>query len=164
MRNTSEDDQRARDAEAFGQLLMALGRKASLRDPIADSFQALDVTPAQIHSVMWLGLDGPLTMGELARRLRSTEKTITGVVDRLEREGFAKRDRDDKDRRVVHVALTKKGAQVHQKMQSQMRAKIELLTSMLEPAERKALIQILGKLVDRLGPSPLLDSPTKETR
>lgn len=164
MRNISDDDLRAQDTEAFGRLLMALGRKASLRDPIADSFAKLDVTPAQLHSLMWLGLDGPLTMGELAHRLRSTEKTITGVVDRMEREGLAKRDRDDKDRRVVHVALTKKGMQMHSKMQLEMRAKLDFLMSLLEPTERKSLIKILVKLVDRIGPTPLLDSPTKETR
>ena len=164
MRNISDDDLRSQDTEAVGRLLMAWGRKASLRDPIADSFAAFDFTPAQLHSLMWLGLDGPLTMGDLARRLGCTEKTITGVVDRLEREGFAKRDRDDKDRRVVHVALTKKGHQVHQKMQLEMRTKLDFFMSMLEPDERKSLIRILEKLVDRLGPPPSLESPTKETR
>jgi DNA-binding MarR family transcriptional regulator len=164
MRNNSDDDLRAQDTTAFGQLLMALGRKASLRDPISDSFAALELTPAQVHSLMWLGVDGALTMGELARRLASTEKTITGVVDRMEREGLAKRDRDDKDRRVVHVALTKKGTQMHQKMQLEMRAKLDFLMSLLDPVERKSLIKILEKLVDRLGPTPPIDSPTKETR
>jgi len=164
MRNTSDDDLRAKDTDSFGRLLMALGRKASLRDPIADSFEVLECTPVQLHSLMWLGIDGPLTMGELAHRLRSTEKTITGVVDRMEREGFAKRDRDDKDRRVVHVALTRKGTQLHQKMQLQMRAKLDFLMSMLEPAERKSLIRIIEKLVDRFGPATPLESPTKETR
>ena len=74
------------DAERFNRLLIALGRRASLRDPLAGTCEALNLTPAQIHAVMWLGLDGAMPMCELAPPLRSTEKTITGLVDPLERE------------------------------------------------------------------------------
>ncbi|MHB8878198.1 MAG: MarR family transcriptional regulator, partial [Myxococcaceae bacterium] len=86
MRNISDEDLRARDTERFGQLLMALGRRAPLRDPIASTCEEFNITPAQIHAVMWLGIDGSMAMGELAKLLRTTEKTVTGLVDRLERE------------------------------------------------------------------------------
>jgi DNA-binding MarR family transcriptional regulator len=46
---------------------------------------------------------GPITAGELARRTGLTTGAITGVIDRLERAGFARRARDASDRRKVII-------------------------------------------------------------
>jgi DNA-binding MarR family transcriptional regulator len=50
-----------------------------------------------------LAQSGPITAGELARRTGLTTGAITGVIDRLERAGFARRVRDPGDRRRVIV-------------------------------------------------------------
>lgn len=50
-----------------------------------------------------LGLHGPLTPGRLAELTGLTTGTVTGVIDRLERAGFVRRDRDGADRRKVLV-------------------------------------------------------------
>jgi DNA-binding MarR family transcriptional regulator len=44
---------------------------------------------------------GPITAGELAQRTGLTTGAITGVIDRLEKAGFARRARDHGDRRRV---------------------------------------------------------------
>ena len=48
---------------------------------------------------------GPITAGELARRVGVTSGAITGVVDRLERGGWVRRAADPTDRRRVIVEL-----------------------------------------------------------
>jgi DNA-binding MarR family transcriptional regulator len=48
-------------------------------------------------------LHGPLTAGDLARRSGLTSGAITGVIDRLEKAGFAARAADAADRRKVLV-------------------------------------------------------------
>jgi DNA-binding MarR family transcriptional regulator len=48
-------------------------------------------------------LHGPLTAGELAHRSSLTSGAITGVIDRLEKAGFAARQADPADRRKVLV-------------------------------------------------------------
>ena len=55
-----------------------------------------------------LALAGPLTAGELARRTGLTTGAITGVIDRLERAGCARRVRDPSDRRRVIVEPIRK--------------------------------------------------------
>jgi DNA-binding MarR family transcriptional regulator len=51
-----------------------------------------------------LMLHGPLTAGELAERAGLTAGgAITGVIDRLERAGLVRRDRDTNDRRRVVI-------------------------------------------------------------
>ena len=46
---------------------------------------------------------GPISAGELARHTGLTTGAITGVIDRLERAGFARRARDPSDRRKVMI-------------------------------------------------------------
>lgn len=49
---------------------------------------------------------GPLTAGEIARDTGLTTGAVTAVIDRLERAGYARRVRDDDDRRRVMVEAT----------------------------------------------------------
>jgi DNA-binding MarR family transcriptional regulator len=50
-----------------------------------------------------LRLHGPMTAGQLAEMTGLTTGSTTGVIDRLERAGFAHRSRDANDRRKVIV-------------------------------------------------------------
>jgi DNA-binding MarR family transcriptional regulator len=148
MRTISDKDI-LRDVEELSSLLLELGRKKSLRDPVSIAVEEMQFTPAQIHALLWLGAEGTLTMGDLAARLCITEKTITGVVDRLEAEGYLQRERIASDRRVVRARLTKKGAVVQQRFSEQIRTKLFRLMSLLESDERKALLKIVRKLLER---------------
>src|SRR5579862_2951307 len=56
--------------------------------------------------VMGYLADGPVTAGALAQASGLTTGAITGVVDRLERAGYARRERDRADRRKVLVRMT----------------------------------------------------------
>jgi len=46
---------------------------------------------------------GPFTAGELARHCRLTTGGMTGMIDRLQKAGFARREPDPNDRRRVQV-------------------------------------------------------------
>lgn len=61
----------------------------------------LGASDSQLLSL--LNLHGPLTPGRLAEMTGLTSGTITGVIDRLERAGFVRRERDATDRRKVVV-------------------------------------------------------------
>lgn len=139
-----------RDAEQLRDRLTALSRLRALRDPIAMSCEDAALTPPQIHALLSLGTDGPLAMGELARRVGVTEKTVTGLVDRLERDGFVQRERDAGDRRVVHARLTSKGTQISARMNQEILRKLGTLLGLLDAPDRKALLRIVDKVVARL--------------
>lgn len=64
----------------------------------------LGATDYQASSI--LDLDGPMTAGQLARRLGLSTGATTRLVDRLERSGYLRRTRDAADRRRVLVELT----------------------------------------------------------
>jgi DNA-binding MarR family transcriptional regulator len=153
-RNIPKKEDLASDVSRLQQLLYVLGRRRSLRDPIASTCEELQFTPPQVHALLWLGQDGMLPMGELARRLGVTEKTVTGVVDRLEREGYVQRERITLDRRVVRCRLTEQGQKTYQLLDRCLHEAIGQMLGMLDGGDRKALFRIVEKLVHRLESSP----------
>jgi DNA-binding MarR family transcriptional regulator len=149
-RKLPAQDDAVADATRLKALLIALGRQRSLRDPLASTCEQMQFTPPQLHTLLWLGEDGPLTMGELARRLGVTEKTVTGVVDRLEREGCLQRERDTLDRRVVRCRLTDLGARTYAELDEHLQEKLRRMLGMLDVEDRAQLFAILEKLGSRL--------------
>ncbi len=137
-------------ARQLRRLLVELSRRRPMRDPIAAACEGLDLTPAQIHILLWLGNDGPMTMGELARAVAVTEKTITGVVDRLERDLLVQRERDPGDRRVVHVRLAPRGATLYRRMDQGIASKLAKLLGLLEANDREHLVRMVKTLTARL--------------
>jgi DNA-binding MarR family transcriptional regulator len=66
---------------------------------------------SDLECLDFIVLRGPLTAGALAEATGLTTGAITGVLDRLERAGYAKRERDPDDRRKVFVRATKRVAE-----------------------------------------------------
>jgi DNA-binding MarR family transcriptional regulator len=65
--------------------------------------QRLGINSTDLECLDHIVLRGPLTAGALAEATGLTTGAITGVIDRLERAGFARRERDSEDRRKVSV-------------------------------------------------------------
>jgi DNA-binding MarR family transcriptional regulator len=72
----------------------------------------LELAPAQAIALQQLEAARPISMGELAERLRCHPSNITGLVDRLEARGLVERRPDPRDRRVKGLALTPTGDQL----------------------------------------------------
>ena len=93
--------------ERLGFLVNVVGRlmKRALYLELSEA----GVTPTQWTVLMCLWDKDGLSFTELGKRLSFDHPTITGVVDRMEREKLVKRKRHHLDRRVVNVLLTQKG-------------------------------------------------------
>jgi DNA-binding MarR family transcriptional regulator len=68
--------------------------------------EALGVNLTDLHCLNIVENSGGLTAGALAAEAGLTTGAVTGVVDRLERAGYARRVRDPADRRKVNVEVT----------------------------------------------------------
>ncbi|MEE8425806.1 MAG: MarR family transcriptional regulator [Woeseiaceae bacterium] len=51
----------------------------------------------------------PLTMSQLSRELMVSNGNVTGVIDRLEKNGLVVRKRAEHDRRIQYIELTSQG-------------------------------------------------------
>ncbi|MBB6062962.1 DNA-binding MarR family transcriptional regulator [Thermosipho japonicus] len=74
------------------------------------------ITPAQFDLMQKLYFNGEQTMTDLSKILGIAKSTTTGLVSRLEIDGFVERKRREKDKRVITVKLTKKGEKVIDKV------------------------------------------------
>jgi DNA-binding MarR family transcriptional regulator len=84
-------------------------RVCSNQDVAFDGLAAkmLGVNETDLHCLNIIeDSSGKLTAGELAVRSGLTNGAVTGVLDRLERAGFARRAADNADRRRVNIDVT----------------------------------------------------------
>lgn len=68
-----------------------------------------ELTATQYIVLVRLWEEDGIPLTQLGEPLYLDNPTITGIVDRMERDGLLERRRDGGDRRVVNVYLTKKG-------------------------------------------------------
>ena len=73
------------------------------------SSQFKDVSIKEMHTIEAIGMYQEHTTSQVARKLGITVGTLTVSVNNLVRKGYVNRVRNNEDRRVVKLALTKKG-------------------------------------------------------
>ncbi len=93
-----------------------------------------DLSPSFIKSIFAFADPGEeYPIGELGKNARVKSSTMTDMVDRMEKEGLAERVRDQNDRRLVKVKLTKKGKDTRQEFYIRRRGEFEFLFKQLNP-------------------------------
>jgi DNA-binding MarR family transcriptional regulator len=100
----SSDSDRSRRVALVGALFVAF-RTGSAQSVMLSQAAAdrLGMASSDIECFDLLSLHGPMTAGRLAELTGLTTGAITGVIDRLERGNYARRERDPNDRRRVIV-------------------------------------------------------------
>jgi len=97
---------RARRQETL-ELLARVGREHSDATVLFHSRVAslLDLHPTDYKTVGVLERLGPMSAGDIARHAGLATASVTNLIDRLERKGFARRVADRRDRRRVLVEV-----------------------------------------------------------
>lgn len=91
-------------SEAIGEQFRINQNRSDVFDEIAGELLGLNRTDQRCLDI--ISRLGRATAGELAREAGLTTGGVTAVVDRLERSGYARRVRDDEDRRRVLIEAT----------------------------------------------------------
>ncbi|WP_234117450.1 MarR family winged helix-turn-helix transcriptional regulator [Clostridium hydrogenum] len=105
-----------------------------------------DMSITEMHTIEAIGMYVPRTMSEVANDLSITVGTLTIAISNLVKKGYVQRQRSEQDRRVVKIALTKKGKlafRVHKKFHSDM---VKATVEGLNPEEEGILTSALEKL------------------
>lgn len=91
-----------------------------------------------------------VTMSELSRLLLVSNGNATAVVDRLEKDGLARRTPSPSDRRTVHVTLTDAGLRAFETMAAGHEERLDALFSGLDGGDLDTLRDILRRADDML--------------
>jgi MarR family 2-MHQ and catechol resistance regulon transcriptional repressor len=105
-----------------------------------------DLTFSQLDILVCLNRSRGLPLTEVADRLLVTGGNVTGIVDRMQKAGLVKRQRDSKDRRIIWARLTEKGYAVYRQLMPRYIETMRKVNAYLTPAERKELARLLKKL------------------
>ncbi len=108
--------------------------------------RSFGLTQAQFSVLDCLGHLGPLTIGELCKKMLVTGGNMTVVIDNLEKQELVERVPSTSDRRAIQVKLTEKGSRVFDQIFPQHARHIAQLASVLKPEERENLSRLLKKL------------------
>lgn len=105
------------------------------------------VTGPQLWALRVIYREGRLSMGELSRLMYLHISTVSGVVDRLEQKGYVERSREQTDRRVVKISLTKAGKRVVQHAPEAAQGKLLHGLESLSRQEVRGIHAALDKVV-----------------
>jgi MarR family 2-MHQ and catechol resistance regulon transcriptional repressor len=129
-------------------LVFSLLRTHSYLGPFIDAdLRRRHLTSAQLNTLLVLRAAGPegLLMGEIGRKLVVTKANVTGLVDRLERQGLVARAGGD-DRRATVVHLTEAGVELLDRTIPRHAERLAELTGNLTDEEKRTLVRLLSKL------------------
>lgn len=109
-----------------------------------------DLTGPQLTVVKLLEQIGDMSLSALSDRIRAQNSTVTGIIDRMEREGLVIRERSKEDRRVVFIRLTTKGRKLAEEVPVEPMEIFRSALGSLTASEVKDLLRILGKVARRV--------------
>lgn len=103
---------------------------------------------SQLLYTLWA--QNGLTPKEIATRLRVTTPTVVKMAARMEAQGFLRRRRDARDRRLVRLYLTEQGRSVRKPIEEARRNLRRRVEAGLTEDERRYLASSLAKIIRNL--------------
>jgi DNA-binding MarR family transcriptional regulator len=108
------------------------------------------LTGPQLAVIKMLEPVGKLSLSELSWKIRARNSTVTGIIDRMEREGLVERRRSEEDRRVVNIVLTDAGKKLASEISVEPVQIFRRVLGELSAADAAELSRILGLLARRV--------------
>ncbi len=110
----------------------------------------IKITLPQFIVLNMLNMHGELRMTDLASFMNVTTAAMTGIVDRLVREGYVARVSDPEDRRIIKVKLTAKGASVVKSVKEEEKKVTMKMFGIISQKEREEYLKILTHIRDHI--------------
>lgn len=136
---------RSREEEAF----LNLGRTWEfLQKRVADLIKEHQLTATQYNMLRILrgaGADG-LTCSQATERMLTTDPDVTRLLDRMEAQGWIRRDRAKEDRRVVVTTITDSGIELVNRIDEPLHQLLQTYLGRVGKQRLKELIDTLEEL------------------
>jgi DNA-binding MarR family transcriptional regulator len=125
------------------------------------------ISASDMDCMDFLNLEGRMTAGRLAELTGLTTGAITGVIDRLEKAGYVRRERDDSDRRKVFIAAVPEAAARIGRLYVPMQQSMQKVWSRYSEEELRLLLRFAndgykGVLEATEALKDLLDAPAEK--
>lgn len=112
----------------------------------SDLAEQMGLDPAPLSALLKLWRQDGLTITELGDKLFLKASTITSLIDRMERDGLVRRERNLEDRRVVRIFLTEKARNLEGQFPSFEEYIQDKVKDRFTAEEIETLIRLLNKM------------------
>jgi DNA-binding MarR family transcriptional regulator len=121
------------------------------------------ITGPQLVCLLSVAEYEPVTPSAIARHIHLSPSTVIGILDRLEAKGLVRRERDQKDRRLVQVSLTEQGKALVVSAPSPLQDTLAEAMNKLPEAELATIADSLDQLVELMEVRHIDAAPILET-
>ena len=111
----------------------------------------LSFSKTEFFSMIIIDRYGDMTMSQIAGYIQVSMSTATGIIDRLVKKGYLKRDRSESDRRIVVICLTDKGQNLMHEFKSRISDYIQRIDDVLSEEEKQLMYGIFIKIINLFG-------------
>jgi len=108
------------------------------------------VTKMELHILLLVQGKPDIVLGEIRERLGVPNSTLTGVIDRMEKQGLARRAISPRDRRSYGLEIMEKGREVRKEHDRILIMLANKMLATLDENERKTFIGLLSKVADNV--------------
>ncbi len=123
-----------------------------LKHSIGQHFNPMNLTGPQGMMMGILSHDGEMKISDLSEKIGLSNSTVSGIIDRLEKQGLVERTRSTEDRRVVYVKVSAEFQQNSKETFCRMEKNFEDILKKATPGEIDAIIKgldTLEQLIDK---------------
>jgi DNA-binding MarR family transcriptional regulator len=118
-----------------------------LRRQVPDAWMELSLTLAQLKSLFFISSEGNTNVRKLAAALSVTSANVTGIVDRLVKQGLVTRRENPEDRRMLLLQVTDKGRALITDLRERQISRLSEILDYMSPDEVSILAQGLSSLL-----------------
>jgi DNA-binding MarR family transcriptional regulator len=125
--------------------------------------ERFSVTGPQLIALQELSRLGQVPVGVLARQVHVSHPTMTGILDRLEKRGLARRTKDTEDRRRITASVTPEGLRLLEAAPSPLQNRFRSEFAKLEEWEQTQMLATLQRIASMMDAEELEASPLLTT-
>ena len=114
---------------------------------------SVDLPPAQIFALLELQERCPCRISYLSAALHASAPTVTGILDRMEKAGYVRREHDMNDRRAVNVKLTAAGRKTAVRIRKSIQTRWKYILKKMPGKDAQTYLRIVKKIQGQLDSS-----------
>ncbi len=116
----------------------------------AKEFYKTRITIPQFAILEYLNREIEPKMTDISKMLKVTTAAVTGIVDKLVKDGYVTRKSDPDDRRIIKIKITAKGNDLIKKMLEYRRQMVIKIFGKISEKDREDYLRILTNIKDHL--------------
>ncbi len=102
---------------------------------------------SELMTMLLVERQGEMIMSQIAEYINLPMSTTSGIVDRLVRSGYLRRERSEEDRRIVVIKLAEEGKLIIGRLKETILEYINKISQSLTEEEIQLLIKIFHKII-----------------